>query len=146
MAERQWDQAGPSLAQFVQETLVQIYSGVEAAAKQLSPGTVNPPLVGGGDGITDFKPVGETYALGGEFVTVVNFDVAVTTVSTKEGGGGFSLRIPVAQAGLNAGRGSSESNVSRVAFKVPLKLPSTGVRTAPSQRKPMDRSRVIGNP
>ena len=114
------------LQEFVRETLVEISKGVEAAQLGLSDSDaeIHPVMK---EIFTKTQSGGTNQILGiakgNGLVTMVEFDLAVTVTEGKGTKGG----IGVLAAGLGLGsQGRSEearSEISRIQFKVPLKLP-----------------------
>lgn len=115
------------LKEFVRESLVQI-SGAIVEANAALVGTdavVNPFNVAIFSG--DQKAYGRlnhAYKENDAIVEVVEFDIAVTTESGTQKGGG--LKISVASIGVGAEGKSTgaESHASRIKFKVPMVYPS----------------------
>ncbi len=100
------------LESFIKETLVQISKGVSAANEQLSPerikddGSELPKLF--------LLPPGTRQDQGHG----VHFDVAITTQTTDEGGGGLKMRLAVVDADLGGKLTSAHESVSRIQFSV----------------------------
>ncbi|HEU4430077.1 MAG TPA: hypothetical protein VFT98_15040 [Myxococcota bacterium] len=119
-----------NLEQFVETCLMQIVSGVRKAqvATRLEgrhhseADLVNPSIMYSADG----APKGKFFAtMERNLVHLVEFDVALTTVSSSDTGGGVNLAV--AGIGLKAGASGrdEETAVSRVKFHVPIALPRT---------------------
>ena len=116
------------LKDFIAGTLVQIVEGVHAAQKQVVElgGNVNPYYRKETPGFgTNYKP---------SEVQNVSFDVAITAQenSASKGGGGVVV-VGIALGKRNESSDSSTS-VSRVAFTVPLGLP-TGLNSADAKQR-----------
>lgn len=115
------------LKDFVKESLVQISSAIIEANEALE-GTnavVNPfNIVTLSGSERAYGRVNDAYSEKEPVVEVVEFDVAVTTESGTQTGGG--IRISVASIGLGAEGKSTgaHSNESRIKFKVPMVYPS----------------------
>ena len=109
-----------NVKEFVRSVLVQIADGVNAAnddfAKQRINAEVNPAgATEESRGSTHFVPVRDTHE--------VSFDIAITVeMSGSSEQGDFLLVVPGGIKGAEQG-GTTSSNVSRVAFRVPLKFP-----------------------
>lgn len=110
------------LKEFVTQTLTQIIEGVRDAqtrGKELT-AEVNPHLD------TSAEQAGKQGFLnaGGQFVPIVQFDVALTVTEgtgTKGGIGVFAGAIFLGSSGQSQNESSS---VSRVKFSVPVRLPN----------------------
>lgn len=100
------------LENFIKETLVQISKGVSSANDALSESRKN------ADGSALPKlfllPAGTEK----EQNHGVHFDVAITTQSKDEGGGGIKFKLAVVDADLGGKLSSSQEAVSRVQFSV----------------------------
>ncbi|KRA57395.1 hypothetical protein ASD89_06900 [Caulobacter sp. Root656] len=98
------------LREFVTNTLVQILEGVGDAQEQLGKtgkrGIVNPTW-GGGEKLY-------------EHVQNVSFDVAVTVASKAEGGANAGIKVLAIDIGAKGSIETQNSNVSRVAFSIPI--------------------------
>jgi hypothetical protein len=100
------------LENFIKETLVQISRGVSSANEHIAPerkkedGTDLPKLF--------LLPPGNRQDQGHG----VHFDVAVTTQTTDEGGGGLKMRLAVVDADLGGKLTSAHESVSRIQFSV----------------------------
>jgi hypothetical protein len=103
-----------NLAEFVEETLSEILTGVRAAQKKEGGQNVGAEMYGG--------PKGDLLVMGGTSgtFTVVEFDVSV--VAETSAGGKGSLRVWSA-VGIEAGGKQSDHRTSRVRFAVQLKIP-----------------------
>ena len=107
--------------EFVEETLTDIFLGVAGAQKRITDigGEINPAVKTGMNGVV-YAPDRQTSH---KTLCIAEFDVALT-VSDKEQKGG---KIGVLLWDIGAGGGKSESaeasQVSRVKFSVPYKLP-----------------------
>lgn len=100
------------LENFIKETLVQISRGISSANNELAPmrkkedGTELPKLF--------LLPPGAKQDQGHG----VHFDIAVTTKSSNEGGGGLKARLWVVDADLSGKLTSGLESISRVQFSV----------------------------
>ncbi|MBT1444860.1 hypothetical protein KJI95_10030 [Shewanella sp. JM162201] len=109
------------LKDFVKDTLIQICQGVNEAQGEVNSigGYVNPAIYGVNGNPSHFSTLSQ-----GEGVFMVDFDVAVTVSEAEKQNG--QAKISVATF-LNAGGGidnsTSQSSVTKIAFKVPLSLP-----------------------
>ncbi len=109
-----------NVKEFVRSVLVQIADGVNAAnedfAEKRISAEVNPA------GATD-ESRGSTHFVSVRDTHEVSFDIAITVeMSGSSEQGDFLLVVPGGIKGAEQG-GTSSSNVSRVGFRVPLKLP-----------------------
>ncbi len=113
------------LKEFVEETLTDIFLGVAGAQKRITDigGEINPAIKTGAMGSTFVPDSLRQKQAAHKTLCVAEFDVALT-VSDKEQKGG---KIGVLLWDIGAGGGKSESaeasQVSRVKFSVPYKLP-----------------------
>ena len=110
------------LEEFIEASLTQIVSGIQAASEGVAKagGELNPridlqdssfPTYQGTDGRK-------------RILQQVEFDVAVTVSSERDGGGSASLNVAgVFSIAGEGGAKSGESSISRVKFSVPLGLP-----------------------
>jgi hypothetical protein len=105
-----------NLAEFVEETLSEVLSGIRAAQKKEGGGAV------GAEGIA-IPPTQNTPLIfsGSEHdkFTVVEFDVSVLAETSKGGKGG----LRVWSVGVEAGGKRSDQQTSRVRFAVHVKIP-----------------------
>lgn len=116
------------LKDFVRESLVQIATGISEANEALAGTTavVNPFNVQAYS--TEAKAYGrlnDAFNAKDALVELVDFDVAVTTESGTQTGGG--IKISVASIGIGAEGKSTgaQSRESRIRFKIPMVYPST---------------------
>ncbi len=116
------------LKEFVRESLVQIATGISEANTALA-GTgavVNPHNVQAYS--NDAKAYGRLNSAFDDkdaLVELVEFDVAVTSESGTETGGGLKISVATIGIGTEGKSSGSQSNVSRIAFKVPMAYPSS---------------------
>jgi hypothetical protein len=112
-----------NLAEFIDETLSEILTGIRTAQKRkggeavgarFTLATVSGSAVGGATHLFSSYDSGT--------FTVVEFDVSVAAETTKGGKGGIRVMSVGAEAG--AERKSHES--SRVKFAVPVRIPEVG--------------------
>lgn len=116
------------LQEFVEQTIIQVVRGVEAAQASLvdSKAKVNPLLDGSGS-TADFTSNGLARMKqrdGGGLAQIVKFDVALTVVESTGGKAGIGVFSGAFNLGAGAKTDLSNSYVSRVQFTVPLSLPS----------------------
>lgn len=116
-----------TLEEFTSQTLTEILFGVSSAAEKLGTrgdGMINPRL----GSQSDEAAAGAGYLGDGTKLDVVEFDVAVTVTDRSEGSASADVRVVSGVAGFSAGaKGSSEtSTVSRIRFRVPVRLPWGG--------------------
>ena len=116
------------LKDFVEQTLVQIIEGVQAAQDKtrLTHGyvdqrdVVNPRLMERADN----APKGKYYMTQlGEVAQMVKFDVAITTDRSSEAKAGAGIRIAGVGFGGDVSGVDRDSTVSRISFEVPLAFP-----------------------
>ena len=107
------------LKEFVSETLQQIVSGVEDAQNKLgNSGQVNPKIWMAQREQAAKHKILESSS--GQWIHLVNFDVAVTVTEGKGTKGGIGLVIGPVTLG-SAGESKVESaSVSRIQFEVPI--------------------------
>lgn len=109
------------LKNFVKDTIIQICQGVQEAQGEVNSlgGYVNPAMYGVNGNPSHFATLSQ-----GEGVFMVDFDVAVKVSEIDKKNG--QAKISVASV-LNLGGGAdnttSNSSVTKIAFKVPLSLP-----------------------
>lgn len=126
-----------NLEEFVETCLMQIVSGVKKAQAATrrdgrhhsEADLVNPSIMYSADS----APKGKFFAtVERNLVHLVEFDVALTTVSSSDAGGGVNLAV--AGIGLKAGASGrdEETAVSRVKFSVPIALPRSSDEHAPT--------------
>lgn len=106
-----------NLQEFTKETLVQIVYAVNEAKGELSKVNAKTPnnVIANGHHIMDDKTK--------EHVIVVDFDVAITTETTKENKGGVGLQVASLNFGGKFGHKDNNQTFSRVKFSLPLVLP-----------------------
>ena len=110
------------LEEFVRTAIVQIMRAVDGASGEIKPlgGEINPRPYGEDK---DLAAAGVSRAVGGGALTFIEFDVAVTATRSGDRNSG----IGVVFAGINAGIGEKntrgDQTVSRITFKVPVRLP-----------------------
>jgi hypothetical protein len=137
------------LKEFVQDILVQIVQGVSEAQKELGTSTakINPLLAHkpeqapngewysaiDKDNLHAANLVATYYADG--YADIVDFDVAITVESTgkessesaKRGDAGLRLHVASANIAVQGKQSSAiestQSNVSRIKFRIPVQLP-----------------------
>jgi hypothetical protein len=115
-----------NLEKFVEESLVQIANGIQAAQAKLK-GTgaiVNPRNVRGNPSEKIYGSIEDRRdSTRPKFVQSVSFDVVVSAneESTAEGGGG--LQVGFLSLGGKAGSGDSSGSESRLTFQIPMVLP-----------------------
>jgi len=110
------------LKEFIQETLVQIVSGVKNAQEEIED-------IGG-----EICPTGLYFSAGQEqpiiykpglgIVQTVEFDIALSTAKETEGKGSAGISISVINLGARGGIKKSKEEANRVRFTVPVLLPS----------------------
>ncbi|MCF6255270.1 MAG: hypothetical protein L3J98_04860 [Gammaproteobacteria bacterium] len=97
---------------FIKETLVQVSNGIKSANEDLAPerkkedGTNLPKLF--------LLSPGKNQDLG----SGIHFDVAVTTKTNDEGGGGAKVKLAIFEADLGGKLKSSGQAVSRIQFSI----------------------------
>ncbi len=98
------------IKEFIAETLTQITESVESNPSSLNPDKVAP---------FEMDKIKKIDNVRGGFITTVEFDVAVTDSSTKDGGAKLSI-AGVGSIGGDLATGSQ--TVSRIKFTVPLHI------------------------
>jgi hypothetical protein len=101
-----------NLAEFVEESLTEILTGIRAAQKKEGGDAVGAEMYGGGKGLLI------SGGTSGQF-TVVNFDLSVVAENKVGGKGG----LKVWGVGLEGEAGRSGQHTSRVSFSVQLRIP-----------------------
>ena len=116
------------LQDFVKETLIEISQGVVEAQKELGANgsLVNPKLY---NVFSGSQNGGVNLALGWDnmsrLVTMVDFDVAVTTQEGQGTKGGIGVVSGVFNVGMKGGSEKAQSAATRIKFSVPISHPST---------------------
>lgn len=110
-----------NLEEFVAESLSQIAKGV-AKAQQLAAETgalINPEMR-----VTNSThTLGEAEGYGGQVLSYVDFDVAVTTTDATGTKGGIGVAVGVLALGSQGRSDQSRGSESRIQFKVPVMWP-----------------------
>lgn len=103
-----------NLSEFVSDTLVEIMNGVVSAQAQWTKGGQKGHI----------NPVWGGYEAGHKNVREVQFDVAVTVTEADSGGvkGGIKV-LGLGEIGAEGQKSHSNSQVSRIAFSVPIAPP-----------------------
>lgn len=121
------------LRNFIKETLVQIAQGVEDAREALKDSTaiVNPRNVagassGGGDSKVYGYVVEEESKVYRQAIQSISFDVAVSVANGTETKGGIGLVVGPVALGSNGKTDATNSSQSRIQFRVPMALPTSG--------------------
>jgi len=113
------------LEEFIEGSILQIMRAISRAAPEVAKlgGALNPRPYGEG---TELAQAGVVRRKGGGSLTYIDFDVAVTT--SKEAGkkGGLAVVFPVISGGGTGHTVGKNEAVSRISFRVPVGLPSTG--------------------
>ena len=109
------------LREFISTVLVSLVRGVEDAQSQLkdSKATVNPLGIRAQVALEQDKETPN--------FTNVEFEVAVEVQTKTEQSGGVGVQVAVFKAGTDGKKLSSESNVSKLRFAVPVHLPPGAV-------------------
>ena len=109
------------LDEFVAASLVQIMKGVIKAQEELkgTGGRVNPLMRSTGRE----HSIGEAEGDGGQPVTLVEFDVAVTAKTSEGSKGGIGVLVAAVGFGAQSQSGKSSGSESRIKFTVPILLP-----------------------
>ena len=114
------------LQKFIEESLCQIVNGVNAAQNRAGgdSDTINPKVA---KVFTQSSSGGTNLALGwtrkGELIHVVDFDVAVVAEEGSKTKGGIGIFTGLVGAGSQGASEASNSNHSRIKFRVPIALP-----------------------
>jgi len=109
------------LKQFVSETLKEIIEGVTNAQEEVTKGAVNPKIWMSQRGEANKMKILESNA--GEWIHMVDFDVAVTVVEGTESKGGIGLVVGPVALGSKGQSNSENSSISRIKFQVPVAYP-----------------------
>jgi hypothetical protein len=117
------------LEEFIEQTLVQIQSGIKKAQEQTriegrhprEADRINPRVMDR----ADHAPKGKYYTsqVGSHLVQFVDFDVAVTADRASGSSGGGSLRIAGIGVGAELESSDRDMTVSRIRFQVPIIFP-----------------------
>ena len=110
------------LEEFISETLKQIINGVtEAQLYAKTKGAVIVP-----EGLINFSTGTPNYAdrYRENPAHIIEFDVALTTMEKNETSGKAGIFVTVFKAGIEGKGGSENSTVSKIAFAIPIHLPT----------------------
>ena len=115
------------LKDFIRESLVQIANGISEANIHLvgTSAVVNPSNVQAYS--TEAKAYGrinEAFSAKEALVELVEFDVAVTTESGTQTGGGIKISVASIGVGAEGKSTGSQSRESRIKFQIPMIYPS----------------------
>ncbi len=110
------------LKDFVSETLKQILEGVKTAQGYTK--ETGGKIVPAGMGQTASNTHPQIYAKNGEFVQMIEFDVAVTTTEEDKAKGGVGVFVGAFGVGVQGENGIQNSAINRIQFKVPIVLPN----------------------
>lgn len=112
------------LKEFVSQSLTQIFEGVRQAQDKTKD-------VGGSIATKVIAPQRDSqYVIGfnhKEAVILVDFDVSINTVDVTNSKAGLGLFVAAFGGGAQAGSESSNNQLSRLRFSVPVILPSPNV-------------------
>jgi hypothetical protein len=110
------------LEEFVKSALTDIARGVQGAADPVNAlgGEVNPAPYGEN---RDLATSGVCRAVGGDVMTFVSFDVAVTAVRAGDRDSGIRVAFAGIEAGIGENNKKSFESASRISFKIPIRLP-----------------------
>ncbi|HTK19560.1 MAG TPA: hypothetical protein VL442_08610 [Mucilaginibacter sp.] len=113
------------LQDFITETLVQISEGVLNAKNKLGANglQINPYLYEQFNGLTE-HPEFIGFAEGKRIVQIVNFDVSVTVEAENNKQGNIKIASGFIEMGLLGKKKSSEQNISKIKFSIPISFPS----------------------
>ena len=129
---------GISLQAYVRDTLLAIVAGIQEAQAHNPHGALvgRAPLQGLDAFARDLQ---------GNSITKVDFDVATTVEARESGGVGGSVKV-IAFGGIEAGgkREAGRSDVSRIAFTVPLAIPRPPQQAAADEERHRRDSAAIG--
>ena len=95
------------LAEFIKESLVQVYNGMKNANNEICKANQNA-----------YRIFTLTASRGERKGSAVEFDIAVALKSEGKTGGNVGLKIAVMEAALGKAQQSSQESVSRIKFKV----------------------------
>lgn len=121
------------LREFIAQSLIQLARGVEDAQKELAAsGTlVNPTMASifPNNGKDAFIAHGWAQEDQSSAVFLVDFDVAVTAVEGTNTKGGIGVVAGVFALGSQGQSENKNTAISRIQFKIPLKLPAHDKKT-----------------
>jgi hypothetical protein len=115
------------LKDFIRESLVQIANGISEANIQLvgTSAVVNPSNVQAYSAEAKaYGRINEAFSAKEALVELVEFDVAVTTESGTQTGGGIKISVASIGVGAEGKSTGSQSRESRIKFKIPMIYPS----------------------
>jgi hypothetical protein len=112
-----------NLKQFVKEALIELVEGVTEAQSSVGHDAVN-PMPRHDTKVNNLQSQGYTPAAGGGLIQQVEFDVALTTSKATETKGGIGLFVAGIGLGSQGQSDSANTSISRIKFKVPVRLPS----------------------
>lgn len=111
-----------NLEEFVAESLTQIVNGIVKAQAGVSdtPALINPHM----RSTSGEHTIGEAEGRGGQPVSYVAFDVAVTTTKATGTKSGIGILVGSIGLGSQGKTDKSKGSESRIQFKIPVLLPS----------------------
>jgi len=121
-----------NLKDFVAQSLKEIFEGVTEAQRAVKPlgGKVNPRVQ---RVFSESQHGGTNLALGwskgGELIHVIEFDIAVTATEGEEKKAGIGVVANIFALGTQFKPDQLSSAISRIQFRVPISLPSSGKDT-----------------
>lgn len=113
------------LEDFIGQSLIQIMKGVSHAQRELRTvgGCISPTM----RRTSPEHSIGEAEGAGGQPVSFVEFDVAVTATESTNTKGGVGVVVPILTLGVQGQSGHISGTESRIRFKVPVLLRSAKV-------------------
>jgi len=127
------------LNEYVSETLKQILEGITTAQNETSNGKVNPHIWSSLRDQATKMQILESNA--GEWIHMVEFDVAVNVAEGKGTGGGVGLFVGPVVLGSKGESSSESSSTSRIKFKVPIAYPKK--KMAPEKHTDVEEYRQL---
>jgi hypothetical protein len=121
------------LKDFITQSLVQIANGIIEANEQLAGTTavVNPANIQAySNEAKAYGRLNKAFSEKDALVELVEFDVAVTTESGTQTGGGLKISIASIGVGAEGKSTGAQSRESRIKFNIPMVYPVTIARTS----------------
>lgn len=109
------------LNKFVSETLKHVLEGIRSAQEAVHDGSINPKIWNSQRGEANKMKILESNA--GEWIHMVDFDVALTVIEGTETKGGIGLFVGPVALGSKGQSNAENSSLSRIKFQVPIAYP-----------------------
>jgi len=110
------------LREFIAQTLLQIVNGVSDAQGADTGGEINPRIWSARK--DDAAKLKILESNGGNWIHLVDFDVAITVVEGTSTQGGLGLVVGPVALGTKGQSKDENSSISRIKFQVPVSFPS----------------------